>query len=81
MLRVGSSGEQCLFVGHTFARPQKAVISVPLPSGSWRVAGEMMPSSGGVHLAGGKIHWTPGGHWSAGVALLVSGRTRKQKAR
>ena len=71
VVRVGSTGKQALIVAHTFAKPGQTTLSIPLPTGKWKVADTLLEKSGGVSLAKGELQWQPKGQWAAAVVLLT----------
>jgi alpha-galactosidase len=71
VVRRSADGKKLLVVGHAFASPGVKTIRVPLPSGKWRVVGELHSDRRGVKVAKGELSWTPAGEWSASVVLLT----------
>jgi alpha-galactosidase len=70
VVRVGATGRQVLFVGHTFAKPGVKSIRVPLPPGKWGIGGELRTGDQRVALTKNELHWQPGGAWAGCVILL-----------
>jgi len=71
VVRVGSTGRRALVVAHTFAKPGRTTVRVPLPTGKWKLADMLVEKAGGVSLAKGELHWQPKGEWAAVVVLLT----------
>lgn len=70
VVRLGANKKQLLVVGHTFAKPGKKSISLPLPPGRWRVVETLQDAKSAVKVKSCELAWTPGGEWSGMVTLL-----------
>lgn len=70
IVRQGTETDGLLVVAHTFGRPPSPPISIPLPSGAWRIADALCGENDCAALRDGMIVWRHPGEWAGIVVVL-----------